>query len=374
MHQQNPSTGFLSRIVDGIAAFFSPRSANNGDAGGEQQRPDPADLGAPILIPQPASSGAQPAPADAPAEADEARADELTTIDEASAEGLQVEDDPVGVALPADAPTEMPPLLLTREHAVEDDDAAQADPEPAPAPAEHQAANDTATSSHDGSNPETPEADDEQTSAAPLAETAFMDLAEEDLAGAVPSVDEGDPEAPEAPAADEAPAAAEETAGPASTAAEGAPGAAALPGTDVDATDIGKVDVATLIASITVNKRGGAKVPKEFFGVMRKRFGASRTDTTEMLKAGRLGYAKRGDGKKLLCAWVETVLSQTPDKELRLSVIRSTLPDFIVNAYGEHAAQGLVGAVSRCDFLTIIRDGKPIVETRARAADLIRIA
>lgn len=372
MHQQNPSTGLLSRIVGGIAAFFSPKSANNGGAGGEQQRPDTADLGAPILIPQPVSSGAQPAPADASAKAAEASADELTTIDEASAEVLQVEDDPVEVALPADAPAEMPPLLLTREHAVADDDAAPVDPEPAPE--EHQATDDTATSSHGGSDFETPEADDEQTAAAPLAETAFLDLTEEDLAGAVPPADEGNPEAPEAPAADEAPAAAEETAGPASTAAEDAPGAAALTGTDVDATDFGKVDVATLIASITVNKRGGAKVPKEFFGVMRKRFGASRTDTAEMLKAGRLGYAKRGDGKKLLCAWVETVLSQTPDKELRLSVIRSTLPDFIVNAYGEHAAQGLVGAVSRCDFLTIIRDGQPIADTRARASDLIGIA
>lgn len=133
-------------------------------------------------------------------------------------------------------------------------------------------------------------------------------------------------------------------------------------------------DVPAIVTALTTTAKGKPSVPKEFYKVMRARYGHTREVTRFMLSSQDLGVAKRGDGKQILCAWVETLLRAAPDRDLTLSEIRTSLPELIRSAYSKNVSQGLAGAVSRCEYLEIVRDGKVVSETRAKAADIIRLA
>lgn len=378
MNQQHPPAGLLSRIVGGIAAFFSGKNEDRSEPRGEPASAVSEPFGAPILI---AKTGERDA---------HAAGESLSTpVEGEVVETSEVVVEPMEDEQPQPTHDQEAPLLLTPEHALPATPApklfcenfAQEAAEPAP-----------------GADPveaeQEPEVDD--TAADPAVEEFPAEAVE--TAGNVDAVAEvqGEGEEAVAPIEPMAAEAAEDSVEEAHVEASAFPETAALapeapepgaPEPETTAREIaeaeaaaeekseaGAADIQMLAAAMTVDGRGKMRIPKEFFRSMRSRFGASRTDTTEMLKACHLGYAQRGDGKKILCAWVEAVLSLAPRNELTLSELRANLPAFIITAYGEHAPQGLVGAVSRCDFLAVIRDGERITEGRARASDIIRIA
>lgn len=373
MNQQHPPSGLLSRIVGGIAAFFSAKTEERGEPRGEPASVVNELFGAPILIAKTGERDAHAADESLPAPVEGEVIETSATVVE-----------PVEDEQPQPSDSQESPLLLTPEHALPatpaqklfcenfaqgtaepvpgeeqveaeqepegDDTAAEPAVEKLPAEAVETAANVDAVAEVQG--------DDEEAVALiePMAAEAAEDSVEETAneAPAFPEATAPEPEAPE----------------PEATAREIAEAEADAE----DKSDAHADDIQKLVAAMTVDGRGRPRIPKEFSRSMRSRFGASRIDTTDMLKACRLGYAQRGDGKKILCAWVEAVLSLAPRKELTLSELRATLPAFIISAYGEHAPQGLVGAVSRCEFLVVMRDGERITEGRARASDIIRIA
>lgn len=346
MRNQERPAGLLTKIAGAVINFFAASDARSRDRN-DLDKPSPVAFDTPIL---PASRvEAERAAADtktepvATSEAEEAIAYERAPLELTPAEAVEAVDTSTETAAP------VAPLLLTPDLATANDAAEMKAP----------AVEEVAPAAGENEGQLEPEAEEE-----PVEAMAEEPAVAEGAAAEEPAVAE-EAAAEEVAAADEPVSEIQDAQSEADSDAVVAEDAAEAQG--------GEFDLQQLVASLATDKRGRAKTPKDFYGVMRFRFGMNRETVKDTLELCEHGVAKRGEGKKVLCAWVETLLRNVPGEQLKLSEIRATLPDFIYKTYGPHAAQGLVGAVSSCEFIAVIRDGEP-VEGRAKAGDTICIA
>lgn len=132
-------------------------------------------------------------------------------------------------------------------------------------------------------------------------------------------------------------------------------------------------DIGELVSRFTTRKSGTAVVPREFYRSMKQRYGYSRKTVDEVLAMRENGQAlRRGDGKKILCAWVEAIIGQVGNGSLTVSEVRRSLPTFVTRAYGPNATSGFNWSVSKCEFLCLRRDGE-VIKSQARAGDILSL-